>query len=282
MIFVRGLDIVPFLQPWQAGFADRVEPELRAVAAELGLGFHAVETDVRELSDQLVPWEAYCGSPLAAIGHFFAPIFDRVLIATDGEWATQVDYGPTRMVDTLLSSEELEIVDWGGALDRFARLELISGHPLVRRTLRTCWKNTDGAWNCCRCRKCTGTMVGLEILGVLPEFPTYPEPLDVAAIAGFDFGQPVVRTVWNSLLAAARRHGREDLVRVIEPALARAEAEADPVLAAEAKAAAAEARTATAEARLAVLTGSRSWRLTEPLRQLTARARERVRPGAGR
>ena len=50
---------------------------------------HVVETNVRELSDPLVPWEAYSASPLVAVALFFEPLFERVLIASDNDHETQ-------------------------------------------------------------------------------------------------------------------------------------------------------------------------------------------------
>ncbi len=272
LVFVRGVDLVPHLLPDQEGLAERVEPVLAEAAAALGKRFHVVETDVRRLSDPLICWEAYCASPLSGIAHTFAGVFDRVLIATDADFVNQVTYGPARMVDQLLSSEAVEIVDHGNRLDRFARVELLAGEEAARHSLRVCWKNTGGAYNCGRCRKCLGTMLALEALGVRGEFETFPAELDVTPLLTVTLAEPVSLAVWRSYLRAMRRLGRADLEAIVAPVVERGERELGLLETADAL-----ARAEAAEERLAELTGSRSWRLTEPLRLRAAGARESVR-----
>jgi hypothetical protein len=138
LIFVRGVDLVP---GWahQEGLADQVEMRLREAAAALGLPLHVVETNVRELSDPLLPWEAYSACPLVAVALFFEPLFGRVLIAGDTDHETQVAIGASRMVDQLWSTERLEIVDDGGRFSREQRLRRIVDHPVVQRSRRGCW-----------------------------------------------------------------------------------------------------------------------------------------------
>ena len=74
LIFVRGLDLMPSW-PTRAP-RRRVEARLREAAAELGLPLHVVETNVRELSDPLVRWEAYFACPLVGVALFFEPLFE--------------------------------------------------------------------------------------------------------------------------------------------------------------------------------------------------------------
>ncbi|HKF83386.1 MAG TPA: hypothetical protein VKB23_10555 [Solirubrobacterales bacterium] len=173
LIFVRGVDILPRLTH-QDGLADEVEARLREAAAELGKPLHVVETNVRELSDPLIRWEPYFACPLIAIAHFFAPLFDRVLIAGDTDHETQPLMGAALLVDELWSSEDVDVVDWGGRLNRERRVEMIARHPVVQNTLRTCWENPGGAYNCGRCRKCLLTMISLEAIGALEEVMTFP------------------------------------------------------------------------------------------------------------
>ncbi len=273
LIFIRGgVDIVPGLQPWQAGLAERVEPVLREVAAARGLTLHVVETNARELSEPLVPWGAYCGGPLAAIALFFEEAFDRVLISTSAEWVNQPRHGAARLVDELWSSERLEIVEAGNCDGRFERTRVLAADPDARRSLRVCWHNPDGIYNCGRCNKCVLTMMTLEALAAREHFETFPPQLDTEQFAAYTPTQGIEVASFAEALAEFRERGRDDLVAVIEPVVRRGEAAlGDPGLAA------AEQRAEAAEALLAELAGSRSWRLTEPLRLTAARARESVR-----
>ncbi len=218
LIFVRGIDLLPGAAH-QAGLADEIEARLREAADALGLPLHVVETNLRELSDPLACWEAYYGCAVVAVALFLAPLFERVLIAGDSDYEVQVQFGANWMVDQLWSTEQLEIVDDGGRFSRMERLAKIVYNPVVQRTLRVCWENQGGAYNCGRCRKCLMTMTALETLDALDRISTFPVALDLDAVAALKFAQPVLLTLWEDVLDAARAAGRPDLERAVEAAV---------------------------------------------------------------
>jgi hypothetical protein len=219
LIFVRGIDILPRLAH-QEGLADRVEPRLRAAAEELGLQLHVIETNLRDLSDPLVPWEAFCACANATVALFMAPLFERAMFAGDTDHETQPAVGPSRMVNQLLSTEQLEIVDDGGLLNREQRLALIAGHPVVQRSLRICWENPGGAYNCGRCRKCVMTMISLEAIGARSRIETLPPELDLSLVPGLGIKQKVALALAEDLLDTTRAAGRPDLERPVEELVA--------------------------------------------------------------
>lgn len=221
LIFIEGFDLRPG-EPHHAQLSGEVEARLRATAAELGLPLHVARTNLRELSDPLVPWEAYFGCAVVAIAHLFGSAFDRVLIAGDSDYEVQEKFGANWMVDQLWSTETLEIVDSGSRLSRVERTRLIAAHPAARRSLRVCWQNPDGAYNCGHCRKCLMTLMTLESLGLREAVETFPPELDLAAVADIELAQPVLRTLWEDVLDAARAARRTDLERPIEQVLGRA------------------------------------------------------------
>jgi glycosyltransferase involved in cell wall biosynthesis len=221
LIFVReGFDFLPHLAH-QAGLAGEVEARLRSVAEELGLPLHVVETNLRELSDPLIRWEAFCACAAAAVALFLGPLFERVLIATDTDHATQPPIGPGRMVNQLWSTERLEIVDDGGRLNRPERVRAIAGHPIVQRSLRVCWENFGGAYNCGRCRKCVLTMITLEAYGMRDRMETFPPDLDLDLLAGFEIGQRVSLAIGEDVLDTVRTARRPDLEHPVEDLIAR-------------------------------------------------------------
>ena len=219
LIFVRGLDLVPGAAH-QVELADEVEERLREAAASLELPLHVVDTNLRELSDRLVRWEAYNATALAAVALFLEPLFDRVLLATDTDHETQVPIGSSAMVDQLLGTERLEIADDGGRLNREQRLREIVDHPVVQRTLRVCWENRGGAYNCGRCRKCVMTMISLEALGIRDRIATFPPELNLDWLADFELDQPISLALWEDALDTARATGRVDLERAVEAVVA--------------------------------------------------------------
>lgn len=277
LIFVRGLDILPVFAH-QEGLADRVEERLRAAAEEIGLRFHSVETNVRDLSEPRGPgypeirWESYYNSCLASVALFLGPLFDRILISTGLAYFNMSKIGASWMVDRLWGNENLEIADAGGLLGRVARVERIASHPVVQRSLRVCWHNPDGAYNCGRCRKCLVTMANLEALGELPNFETFPPELGeerLRLLAAQEVQEPLHLDLIEEALEAMRRSGRPELIAAFEELVANGRRR----LGRDGAPTEEEHRAEDAERRLAELLGSRSWRITSPLRRFASRGR---------
>lgn len=228
LIFVRGIDILPRLAH-QEDLADRVEARLRAAADELGLPLHTVETNLRELSEAtgpenpLVRWEAYYGCAVAAVALFLGCCFDRVLIAGDSDYEVQVNFGANRLVDQLWSNENLEIVDDGGRFSRVERTHRIAAHPTVRKSLRVCWENPGGAYNCGHCRKCLMTMATLETADALAQIETFPDEIDLDAVAEVVLPVPVLLTLWEDILDATRAAGKPELERAVAKAVSQSQ-----------------------------------------------------------
>jgi hypothetical protein len=250
LIFVRGLDLVPNW-PQHGALADEVEKRLRAAAAELGLPLHVIATDVRTFSDPLLRWEAFCPSVQAAVAHFFAPLFERVLIASDSDYGRQAQVGASWQIDHLWSSEGLTVEDWGGRFGRVERMRQIADHPLVQETLRVCWMNPDGAYNCGRCGKCLATMIGLEAVGARGKIRTFPAELDLEPLRDYRILTPLQLALWEDVLAAVEGAGRADLIEGLAPTIE-----------------AGRRAVGGPEAELRDVLGSSSWRLTAPLRRL--------------
>jgi hypothetical protein len=284
LIFVRGVDLLPRFTH-QAGLADATEAKLREAAGELGLTFHVAETNLRDFSDPIVPWDYYSACPLVAIALFFEPLFDRVLIAGDTDYETQRPYGSGRLVDQLWSTEMLEIVDAEGRTSREERLERVAKHPLVQRTLRVCWENPEGAYNCGRCRKCMVTKISLEAFGLREAVETFDSELDLGLLDDYEVAAPIALVFWEDVLGTVREHGREDLERAVEPVVARGRRNLDlPTwhryrhgrLDFEPPSGAELERAWREREEIEALLASRSWRLTAPLRRLGAWARARI------
>ena len=223
LIFVRGVDLLPHATH-QEGLADEVEARLREVAVELGLDLHAIETNVRELADPVIAWEAYFACPLIAVALFFEPIFDRVLIAGDVDYEVQGPRGANRFVCRLLSTEWIEVADDGGRLSRMDRVRRIAAHPLVQRSLRVCWENPGGAYNCGRCAKCLLAMAALEVTGYLDRFETFPHEIDREALVSEPIFQAVSVQLREEVLEAAEESG-SDLAGPLRELIARGRAE---------------------------------------------------------
>jgi hypothetical protein len=270
LIFVTGLDILPSILPRHVGLPERVEPLLREIADELGKSLHVIETNIREFSDHLLDWHSFNNSVLCAIALYFESLFERVLIPTDTDHAGHVPAGASHMIDSLWSSEAVEIVDHGSRYTRFERTRLIADDPLVQRSLRVCWENRDGAYNCGHCPKCTLTMMALEALDMRERFTTFPPELDLSELEDFTPALEIQQVIWEDGLRGLREFGRDDLANLVQPAVERgARKFADPALiAAQEEAATAQEQAAATRAKLDEILGSTSWRAMAPLRRL--------------
>ena len=295
LIFVRGVDLM-IDATHQAELVDEVEERLREASEELGLTFHVVETNLRHLTDPLARWETYYGCALVTVALFLAPMFERVLIASDADHEIQAPVGAGRMIDQLWSTEQLEIVDDGGRYTRVERLGRIVDHPVVQRTLRVCWENPDGAYNCGRCPKCLMTTITLEALGARAAIRTFPPQLDLEAAAAIEIKRVVLLTMWEDVLDAVRAAGRADLEPAVEGAVAmgkrglglpagyRCRLRPGPSPLRHAAADPPDPQPnpeSAAQDTLAAVLASRSWRMTAPLRRVGARLR-RIRAGLDR
>jgi hypothetical protein len=277
LIFVRGIDLLPGSAQHEK-LAPLAEARAREVADGLGLTLHLVDTNLRQLSDPLLRWEAYFGCACMAIAHFLAPRFDRVLIAGAMDHEVDEPMGAARLIDHLWSTERLEIVDACGRYSRVERTRRIADNPLVKRTLRVCWENRDGAYNCGRCRKCLMTMITLEALGARVGVETFPPELDLDDIAAIEIKQVVLLTLWEDVLDVVRAEGRADLEPAVEevvergkralglaPSYRRRRLPGPPPLSGRSTPdQPSEERSAAV---LAEVLRSRSWRMTAPLRK---------------
>jgi hypothetical protein len=291
LIFVRGMDIA--LEATELG--DRVEARLREAAAEMGRQLYVVETNLRAVSDTLVPWELYYGCALAACALLLAPLLERVLMTGDLDYEVLVGQGAHPLVDHLWSTENLEVVHANARQSRLGRVRRIADDPVVQRTLRVCWKNPDGVYNCGRCRKCLLTTISLELLGARDRMTTFPAELDLTALSGAELTEPLHLAMWEEVVDFARERGRPDLEAALGEVLVRADGAfelppsyrrrrglgppygAAPSGTADATAPLTDGEPTAAEAelaaRLATVLDSRSWKLTRPLRALAARVR---------
>lgn len=269
LVFVRGLDLAG--RP--PAFTDEVERRLRAAAADLGKTLYVVDTNVRELSNQLLPWDVYFASPLAAVALLLAPLFERVLVTGDMDYATTVGQGVDPLVDHLWSTEELEIAHACGRYSRIERTALIADDPIAQRALRVCWENLDGAYNCGRCRKCLSTMITLEALGKREPFSVFPSQLDLSPVADIAIPNVLVLTLWQDVLDLIRERGRTDLEPAVAAIVARGKRELGLPDSFRVRTGGPGDRLGETEreelrGRLETVLNSRSWRLTAPLRQI--------------
>jgi hypothetical protein len=267
LIFIAGLDIAVD----DRRLIEVVEPRLAATAKALGKTLVVVETNQRDLGDRYVPWEGYFGALLAAVSRLLAPMLSRVYIASETPYRASYRRGSHPLIDHLWGGGGLEIFHDGAAFNRVEKLARIAGNEVAATTLRVCWENRGNAYNCARCEKCMRTMVALQALGALDRFETFPQSVDLEALAAITPTKEIECAFWEENLDLVRASSSDrTLIAATEACLNRGRL---ALAAGEEKAPDARIRELEElleerDLQLVRLQRSRSWRLTAPLRGL--------------
>jgi hypothetical protein len=209
LLFIHGYDLA--LE--QAALRRAVAEELRRAAARTGKRLLEVETNLHQISDRFVEWEFYHGAMLASVALLLGPRFARVYIPATHSYATLIPWGSHPLLDPLWSTDATAIVHDGCEASRFERVAAIAGSDAALQSLRVCWQNPGGAYNCGRCEKYLRTVITLRILGALDRCPTFSRPLSLSAVARMRPLNPPIYALEN--LRALEARGTD-------PALARA------------------------------------------------------------
>jgi hypothetical protein len=221
LILVRGFDI-PLRDP---GLFQAVRAKLQRAADSLGKPLVCVATNLREFTDPLARWaEHQHGPALGAVAQLLSPRFHTVLIP--GEhfpdrpecWLR----GSQPRTDPLFSTGVLKVIHDGYQPSRVGKIEAILREPCVRETLRVCWENRDGEYNCCRCSKCLRNMAAIRSCGCLDQCPTFPRGLDLKALGRLSLDLGEWRCLFEELVAKTARAGTDpDLERALRHGLRR-------------------------------------------------------------
>ena len=290
LILVRGFDMRLGNQPlW-----DLVAPRLRRAAADMGKPLIEVETNVRSVLDTYADWEDLSsGAALAGVALALAPQFERVYIAGAVTYRVLAPLGSHVLLDSLWSTECMEIVHDGCEADRWQKLAALVTSRRALQWLRVCYRNTGLAYNCGRCRKCLSVKCYLKAAGVLDDCPTFDKDIDLDVVAHMPIEALPVLSMRATLLPAVERFGTQpDIVRALRASIEASELAhrtggdagalldaAESVRLLEAQVQGAQDRRDRLSARLNAMQSSRSWRLTAPLRALEQRAQGKPRNG---
>jgi hypothetical protein len=163
-VFARGIDMQLENPVWDEAYARNAK-----WLAGRGVPLVPVTTNVRFVGHAFgIPWGAYFGAGLAAMGHALSP--GMVVIAAGHTWRELWPDGSHPLADPLWSSGTTTVVHHGREVKRWQKLAAIAHAPEALDVLRVCWQ--DQGYNCGRCEKCLRTMVLLRLLGL--GSPTFP------------------------------------------------------------------------------------------------------------
>lgn len=179
LITVHGFDI--FYGKLNHSLFPFVLKNVTKVAKQLNKKSLWVATNIRELSDRFLDWgRLYHGAAMASVALLLENLLQEVYIASTYSWEQLHPHGSHPYLDPLWSTESLTIVHHGCEARRLDKIRFISQFPIVLETLRVCWINPNGAYNCGRCEKCLRTMIGLYIANALTLCRTFPQEINLS------------------------------------------------------------------------------------------------------
>jgi hypothetical protein len=218
LVFVHGFDI----QPRNLALRARISNSLRQAASRLGKPLIEVETNVRSFSDRFALWsDEYHGSALASVALLLSPQFGRFYIPATFSPNYSAPWGSHKDLDPLWSTDATEIIHDGGDATRVEKARVLAGSEVALQSLRVCWENRGGRYNCGTCEKCIRTMVNLRVVGALERCSTFDRRLDMSAVARVPIPDACARVFIEENLEAAREGGHDELARAIARSLQR-------------------------------------------------------------
>jgi hypothetical protein len=222
LIFVHGFDVALD----DAGLRAHVVGALRKAAADLGKPLLEVETNVRAFTDRYVDWGWCHMAAQAAVAYVLARRFRKIYISSthpDEYYANgSAASGSHPLLPQLWSTERVELAQDGREAGRVAKARAVAESELAMRTLRVCWWNPGGAYNCGRCEKCLLTMISLAAIGALERCSTFPDEVSVPALASLSMTQRSSRFFMAENLRALEESGSDpDLTAAVRSCLSR-------------------------------------------------------------
>ncbi len=212
LIFVHGFDIRLDDEPLRS----KVSAVLRTVASEFRKPLIEVETNLRAFSEPYAGWGSlYHGCALATVALLLSPQLRKVYIPASYSYSQMHPWGSHPLLDPLWSTNETEIVHDGCEALRIEKVARISSCDVALRSLRSCWENPGGAYNCGRCKKCLLTKVLLRAVGALDRCTTFEGTVDLKAVSRLPPSHVPSTTINPQTLEILERLGKD-------PALARA------------------------------------------------------------
>jgi hypothetical protein len=217
-LFVQGFDI-----PLDDDATYRTALDAYSQLMEqLGIQLVTARTNAREFDAGQGLWELAHGSIILSIPLMLGKLLKRFYIASSHQtYNDTLPWGSDPRLDHLLSTEVMEVFNDAASIGRFGKIKAISQWEASYDNLRVCWVTPDGLKNCGKCKKCTRTMIGLEILGNLSQYSTFPHPLTSSMIRdNYTNMDRVEKDFAIELIEQAKALKKPDIALAIEYAVA--------------------------------------------------------------
>lgn len=155
LVYIDGFDL-----PLSSLILGEVHDRISKIAKEFKLQTVFIQTNIRDISDQISDWYLYHGPALASAALFLSPKIKRLYFNSSDIHKTGVISGTSKIIDPLWSTDYFQYASIGTNITRFGKIQYLVHHsmfPMVARNLRVCFKTyylTDTTYNCGNCEKC--------------------------------------------------------------------------------------------------------------------------------
>jgi hypothetical protein len=173
LLFVRGFE---HFEREDTLFG-RIESMLRRVGDESGKSVLVIESNIRSLTDPLVPHGMYHVADLVSVGLTLAPLVRGLKLAAGVTYQHLYPGGTHPLIDPLWSTEAVQVAPVGLELQRFQKVQEIAQSQLALDNLLVC-RESRSAYNCGGCPKCAYAMIALTMAGALDRCATLPHEID--------------------------------------------------------------------------------------------------------
>jgi hypothetical protein len=221
LIFVHGFDVS--LENYS--LRRRASEMIHKIGSSFGKRVIEVETNLRSFLDSYfrLSWGTLTfGIGLVSVGHLLSRSFKRIYIPGSHTYAGLFPWGSHPLLDPLWSTETLEFVHDGCEAKRIDKVALLSGYDIALQSLRVCFFNSKGAYNCGECEKCLRTMINLYVVGALNRCTTFETCLNIRRVSKLIVSDDSTRTfVKENLKALEERGGDLKLCKALRKILNR-------------------------------------------------------------
>ena len=205
---------------------DLLLERLMAVAAETGKRLLIVDTNLRQVTEEVVGWDEYHGAALASVALALEGALGTCLLASTSDHGHLTPWGSHPLLDPLWSTEGLALLHDGGEVTRVEKISQYLVHSaLALRTLTVCRRGLPGH-NCGACDECVATMIALTIGGGLGECATLPRALEADRVRATELRGWAQAESWRELAFRLAAMDRQELSAAVTEALGKATAPA--------------------------------------------------------
>ncbi|MET1047154.1 MAG: hypothetical protein ABWX70_10715 [Hyphomicrobium sp.] len=187
-----------------------------AMLLERGVELVRVKTNARAF---IRDWDLGHGSALCSVGLALSSGVSRFIVPSSMTYTTLTPWGSTPIADSLLSTDQTQMIHDGASFSRADKLSLMKDWEPLQAHVRVCYKKPDALHNCGNCIKCRRTMIMLDALGVLRNFTTFPPIRTPYHYLTCRFQSPHERLCGRQTIAIAAVNGRKDLAWIARVAM---------------------------------------------------------------